>query len=196
MRYAIGGYHVHRMRLFTGIDLPKDVKERLDVLISHLRTTAHVKWSPAYNLHITTKFIGEWPTEGLPELTAALREVSVDSPVKIQVRGLGWFPNPHSPRVFWAGVSASPSLKQLAEATDAATVAVGAQKEDRPFSPHLTLARIKQPAPLDGLRRAIAELESVDFGSFAAECFYLYLSEPGPSGSIYTPLHEFPLPRA
>lgn len=184
------------MRLFTGIDLPRDVKEKLDVLISHLRTTAHIKWSPAYNLHITTKFLGEWPKERLDELEVQLRTVHVDAPVKINVRGLGWFPNPHSPRVFWAAVEASPSLAELARATEAACAAVGARKEDRPFSPHLTLARVKQVAPLAALRRAIAELESVEFGSFTAECFYLYLSEPGPSGSIYTPLKEFPLPRA
>jgi RNA 2',3'-cyclic 3'-phosphodiesterase len=184
------------MRLFTGIDLPQDVKERLDVLISHLRTTAHIKWSPVYNLHITTKFIGEWPKERLDEVVTPLQTVTVDSPVNVNIKGLGWFPNPQSPRVFWAAVHASPSLAELARLTEQVAVAAGVPKEDRPFSPHLTLARIKQAVTLAGLRRAISELESVDFGSFTAECFYLYLSEPGPSGSIYTPLQEFPLPRA
>lgn len=184
------------MRLFTGLDLPKHVKERLDVLITHLRPTAHLKWSPVYNLHITTKFIGEWPKDRLNTLISQLRSVTVDSAVEIGVKGLGWFPNPHSPRVFWAGVHASPSLAELARRTESACVEIGVPKEDRPFSPHLTLARIKQPVPLAPLRQAVAELESQDFGSFTAECFYLYLSEPGPSGAIYTPLEEFPLPTA
>ena len=182
------------MRLFTGIDLPSRIKNRLDVLITHLRTTAHVKWSATYNLHITTKFIGDWPQERLPELISRLKMASTSAPVVIDIRGLGWFPNPHHPRVFWAGVHASPSLTELAVSTEHICRELGIAAEERPFSPHLTLARIKEPAPLEGLRRAVAELESVDFGTFTAECFNLYLSQPGPSGSIYTPLHEFRLP--
>jgi 2'-5' RNA ligase len=184
------------MRLFTGIDLPEPVQERLDLLISRLRTTAHLKWSPAYNLHITTKFIGEWPHERLQELVAKLSAVPTRERVDIDVRGLGWFPNPHNPRVFWAAVHASPSLAALARATDQACAGLGIPAEERPFSAHLTLARIKQPVPLQALRTAVAELESADFGAFTAGCFYLYLSKPGPSGSIYTPLHEFSLPAA
>lgn len=184
------------MRLFTGIDLPKNVKERLDVLISHLRHTAHLSWSPAYNLHITTKFIGEWPKERLGELAEAIGAVQAAGPVRISVKGLGWFPNPHSPRIFLAAVHATPALGELAAATDKACASLGIETEKRPYSPHLTLARIRQVVPLNALRRTIAELESVEFGEFTAECFYLYLSEPGPSGSIYTPLHEFPLPTA
>ncbi len=185
------------MRLFTGIELPHNIIERLDVLISRLRTTAHVKWSPAYNLHITTKFIGEWPRERLDELFAKLSgSVVMNEPVHIDIRGLGWFPNPHNPRVFWAAVHASPSLAELARSTELACTGLGIPAEDRPFSPHLTLARIRQPVPLDGLRRAVADLQSAEFGAFTAASHKLYLSQPGPSGSIYTPLHEFPLPAA
>lgn len=182
------------MRLFTGIDLPESIKERLDVLISSLRGTAHVKWSPAYNLHITTKFVGEWPRERLEELVEGLREVRRPERVDIEIRGLGWFPNPHNPRVFWAAVHASPSLGELARATDQACANLGIAAEERPFSPHLTLARIQHPVPLQALRKAVAELASVDFGAFTPADFRLYLSKPGPSGSIYTPLHEFSLP--
>lgn len=184
------------MRLFTGIDLPDSVKERLDLLISRLRTTAHLKWSPAYNLHITTKFIGEWPQGRLDELIWALRAVPATERVDISIRGLGWFPNPHNPRVFWAAVHASPALATLARATEKACTELGIPAEDRPFSPHLTLARIRQPIPLTNLRKAVAELESVDFGAFTPACFHLYLSKPGAVASIYTPLHQFPLPTA
>ena len=63
------------MRLFTGIDLPEDVRERLERLLMHLRPCAHLKWSPVYNLHVTLKFIGEWPEEKLPQLETALRSI-------------------------------------------------------------------------------------------------------------------------
>ena len=184
------------MRLFTGIDLPNPIKERLDLLISRLRNTAHLKWSPAYNLHITTKFIGEWPQERLQELVSKLCTVPANERIDIDIRGLGWFPNSRNPRVFWAAVNASPSLATLARATEEACTALGVPAEERAFSPHLTLARIKQPVPLDGLRKAVAEIESADFGAFTVPCYYLYLSKPGPSGSIYTPLHQFTLPSA
>ena len=182
------------MRLFTGIDLPDDVKGHLDILISRLRAHAHVKWSPAYNLHLTTKFIGEWPAERLAELDTALRGIRIDAPIQIDVRGIGWFPNPRHPRVLWAGITATSTLAELARLTENTLVALGVKPEDRDFSPHLTLARIKEPVPLHALQRAISELESVEFGKFMPACFHLYRSEPGPTGSIYTKLQEYPLP--
>jgi RNA 2',3'-cyclic 3'-phosphodiesterase len=184
------------MRLFTGIDLPDAIKERLDVLISRLRTCAHLKWSPAYNLHITTKFIGEWPEARLEELVSALESVRVNSPMEIDIRGLGWFPDPKRPRVFWAGIIAPPTLVELVKATEQALAALGIAPEQRSYAPHLTLARIKEPVPLNALRAAIESLESVDFGRFTPDHFYLYRSEPGPSGSIYSKLEKFPLPTA
>lgn len=181
------------MRLFTGIAIPRESMEALSLLIDHLRITAHLKWSQPYNLHITTKFIGEWPEQKLDELIAGLHKVPGQGPMAIAISGLGWFPNPHSPRVLWAAVHAPESLEKLAEATDWALQALGVPAEAKKFSPHLTLARIKEVVPLADIKRAIAGLSSVDFGSFTADRFHLYLSKPGPAGSIYTQLAEFPL---
>lgn len=181
------------MRLFTGIALPRDVIAHLTRLIEHLRTTAHLKWSPPYNLHITTKFIGEWPEERLPEMIDALRAIKPLRRFDVNIRGFGWFPNPHHPRVLWVGVHASEALHALAKATDDATAALGVRPEEKPYSPHLTLARMKEPVPLFGLQRAIADLKTDDFGTFTADRFHLYLSVPGPASSIYTQLAEFPL---
>lgn len=180
------------MRLFTAVEIPDEVRNRLDRLVTHLRPNAHVKWSPVYNLHITLKFIGEWPAEEFEKLQQGLKTLPTRPAVAIDVRGLGWFPNPHQPRVFWAGVHAGPELAQLAADVDAALTPLGVAKEERPFSPHLTLARIKQPTPLQGLRQAVADLEAVDFGAFEASSFFLYRSQPGPAGSIYTKLSEYP----
>lgn len=180
------------MRLFTGIDLPEDVRERLERLLMHLRPCAHLKWSPVYNLHVTLKFIGEWPEEKLPALEAALRAVLPRDPIPAEVTGLGWYPNPHHPRVFWAGVQGGEELPKLVKDIDAATGPLGIAPEDRMFNAHLTLARIKEPAPLQALRSAIAQLESVEFGSFSVDRFYLFRSQPGSAGSIYTKLSEYP----
>jgi 2'-5' RNA ligase len=181
------------MRLFIGLDPRDEVRERLERLLIHLRACAHLKWSAVYNLHITLKFIGEWPEDKLPELEAALRSISPREPIPADVRGLGWYPNPHHPRVFWAGIQAGDLLTTLAKDLDSALGPLGIAKEDRPFNAHLTLARIKEPAPLQSLRNTIAQLESVDYGSFLVDRFYLYRSQPGSAGSIYTKLSEYPL---
>lgn len=180
------------MRLFTGIDLPEDVLDKLERLLTYLRPCAHLKWSPVYNLHVTLKFIGEWPEAKLPDLEGALRGIAPREAIPAEVKGLGWFPNPHHPRVFWAGVQAGERLAALVKDIDGATAPLGIRAEDRAFNAHLTLARIKEPAPLQALRNAIAQLESVDFGAFDVGRFYLYRSQPGPAGSIYTKLSEYP----
>jgi 2'-5' RNA ligase len=180
------------MRLFTGLDLPAEVVHNLEQLLQRLRPTARIHWSLASNLHITTKFIGEWPEERLGELKAALAALESQPPIAVHVRKVGFFPNPHAPRVFWCGIEA-PGLETLAEHTDGATAALGIARETRAFSPHLTLARIKERLDLQALRQAVAALPSLDFGEFQAASFFLYQSTLKPSGSVYTTLAEFPL---
>lgn len=180
------------MRLFVGLDLPAGTAGSLEALLDRLRPTARVNWSAPANLHITTKFIGEWPEERLDELKAALAGIESRPPLSIHIRGLGFFPNPHSPRVFWCGIGA-PGLERLAADTDHATAQLGVKPEDRAFSPHLTLARIKERMDLQPLREAVAALPSNDFGRFEADRFFLYRSQLRPTGSVYTKLAEFPL---
>uniref|UniRef100_Q02C89 RNA 2',3'-cyclic phosphodiesterase n=1 Tax=Solibacter usitatus (strain Ellin6076) TaxID=234267 RepID=Q02C89_SOLUE len=185
------------MRLFTGLDLPVEVVGNLEELLRRLKPTAQIHWSPPANLHVTTKFIGEWPEARLGELTAALAGVPPRRAIAVNIRRVGFFPNPHSPRIFWCGIEA-PGLDLLAADTDAATTALGIEPEKRPYSPHLTLARIKVQANLEQpnlqpLRKTIAALESLEFGSFEARSFFLYRSTLKPTGSVYTKLAEFPL---
>jgi len=179
------------MRLFTAIDLPPDVRSRFDDLIGELRPLARINWSPASNLHITTKFIGEWPEARLPELQKALEGVAMRE-IPIAVRGLGFFPNRRSPRVFRAGVDAPPELSALARNTDSALAKLGIEPESRAYSPHLTLARIKAPKGLAPFYEKVEELGDPEFGSFLAERFSLYHSKPGRAGSVYTKLFGFP----
>jgi 2'-5' RNA ligase len=180
------------MRLFTGLDLPAEVVHNLEQLLERLRPTARIHWSVPANLHVTTKFIGEWPDERLGELRAALAALEPRPPIAAHIRRVGFFPNPHAPRVFWCGIEA-PGLEVLADHTDRATAALGIARETRAFSPHLTLARIKEKLDLQPLREAIVGLPSLDFGQFEAARFYLYQSTLRPSGSVYTKLAEFPL---
>jgi RNA 2',3'-cyclic 3'-phosphodiesterase len=184
------------MRLFVALDLPDTILNTLSQLTSRLRPLARVQWSPVSNLHITTKFIGDWPEERLDELKSALSAVPAVGLIEVKVEGLGWFPNPESPRVFWAGVgdnqSIPESLQHLARQTDQATGVLGVPLETRAFHPHLTLARIRQAVDLVPLRQAVAKLDPADFGAFTARSQFLYQTKLDPSGSVYTKLAEFP----
>ena len=179
------------MRLFTGLDLPGEVVHNLEQLLERLRPTARIHWSLPANLHITTKFIGEWAEERLGEMKAALAALESQPPITVHIRKVGFFPNPHAPRVFWCGIDA-PGLEALANHTDSATAALGIAREIRAFSPHLTLARIKEKLNLQPLREGVAGLPSLDFGEFHAASFFLYQSTLRPSGSVYTKRAEFP----
>jgi RNA 2',3'-cyclic 3'-phosphodiesterase len=180
------------MRLFTGLDLPPDVVRNLDGLMARLRPAARIQWSSPANLHVTTKFIGEWPPARLEELKTALGRLGSRHPIQLAIRQLGFFPNAHSPRIFWCGIEA-PGLDALAAGTDAATSQLGVARETRPFQPHLTLARIKHRLDLEPLRQAMAGLPSLEFGQFESRTFFLYQSTLKPTGSVYTKLAEFPL---
>jgi 2'-5' RNA ligase len=90
-------------------------------------------------------------------------------------------------------VKGGDGLSGLARATDDATAALGVAKEERAYSPHLTLARIAKPGRLPGLLSAVAALPSLEFGAFTADRFFLYQSQTSPAGSVYTKLAEFPL---
>jgi 2'-5' RNA ligase len=181
------------MRLFIGVDLTPEVIANLEDLLRRLKPTAQIDWIPPRNLHITTKFIGEWPEERLAELKSALGTLPARQPIAIAIEKLGFFPNPHAPRVFWAGVQGGDDLAGLAHDTGESLAPLGIAREERAYSPHLTLARIKTPGKQPALLQAVAKLPSLDFGSFAAGRFYLYHSRTAPTGSVYTKLAEFPL---
>ena len=176
------------MRLFTAIDISPEVKATLATLLDRLRPLAKLGWIPVEKLHITTKFIGEWPEERLDELKRALAAV-VSPVVEVAIRGVGWLPNPRSARTLYAGVEASDALTALADVTERAAAGVGVLAEDRIFRPHLTLARTRKRVPLGALKHALAEIEHSAIGSYRASSFVLYLS----TGGKYTKLQEFQL---
>ncbi len=179
------------MRLFVGLDLPGDTIRNLERLLAILRPKARISWTAPANLHITTKFIGEWPEERMDELKLALGGLAPRGKIPVRIRRLGFFPDAQSPRIFWCGVDA-PALETLAKDTDSAAAALGIQSEARSFSPHLTLGRIKDRLDMRPLNEAIAALPSPEFGAFEARCFFLYRSQTLSTGSVYTKLAEFP----
>jgi RNA 2',3'-cyclic 3'-phosphodiesterase len=178
------------MRLFTAVDLPSEILLRLERLVSALRSEAPIKWSPLDNLHVTTKFIGQWPEARLAELDEALQSIAPRDPFEVELKTLGWFPNVRSPHTFWIGVHGR-ELHELARETEERLEPLGIARETREFSPHLTLARIKTPVPLRRLREKVAEMQPAALGHFRVSRFALYRSDPGSNASIYRKLREY-----
>lgn len=180
------------MRLFVALEIPSEVRENLAALIRELRAIApQEKWVRAENLHITMKFIGEVAPEKLEPIRQALAGVRSDSPVKLDFRGLGFFPNEKHPRVFWAGIEATPNLPKLAADIETAMERLGIAREQRPFSPHLTLARFETRKLPEKLQSAVRESMTREFGAFETKQFHLIESKLKPSGAEYTTLQSF-----
>jgi RNA 2',3'-cyclic 3'-phosphodiesterase len=185
------------MRLFVALEIPSDVRENLAALLKSLRVVSpQTRWVRPENLHVTLKFIDEVPETRLVGIREALAGVRSDQPVALDFRGLGFFPNEKRPRVFWAGIEASPNLQALAAEIDGATEKLGIPREQRSFSPHLTLARFEPPRLPETLRASIQENVEREFGSLRTGQFHLIESKLKRSGAEYTTVESFPFTAA
>lgn len=180
------------MRLFVGIPLANEVIAALERITNGLRSGAeNLRWASPDAWHITLQFLGETSPEKYACTVAHLRETR--SPhVPISIEGTGVFDRAG---VFFAGVSVSPELRQLQKLVVAATAPCGFVPEERPYHPHVTLARAKG----DG-RQVLRKLKSritvqPAIPRFAATEFRLYEAFLGPGGSRYEVRERFPLAR-
>lgn len=180
------------MRVFVAIDVPDGVQRALGELIAKLEKACRgARWARPEGMHVTLKFIGEAAPEKVEQIKSALRAIHSPAPVDLRFRGSGFFPNPRHPRVFWAGIEASPNLTELAESVERSLESFGIPRESRMFQPHLTLARFKSEDGLERLHQGIEQLGTLEFGATRATDFYLYQSVLKPRGAEYTRLAEF-----
>jgi 2'-5' RNA ligase len=183
------------VRVFVALDVPESVRSSIAAFIAKLRPACNfARWVRVEGLHVTLKFIGEVPPEKIAAITASLARIPFHNPIAINFRNVGFFPNQKRPLVFWAGIEAGPELPALAEAVNASLEPLGIAREQKTFSPHLTLARFK-PArgtpDLESLHKAIAAAAPLEFGSAVAKEFHLYQSVLKPGGAEYTRLATF-----
>jgi 2'-5' RNA ligase len=134
------------VRLFVAIELPEDVRALLAAAAERLRASeAAVKWVAPANLHLTVKFLGEAEEARLPEIVAALERAARGAgPLEARVSGAGAFPSAHRPRVVWAGLDAGAALPSLVDAVERALAPLGFPREERPWSAHVTLGRVRE----------------------------------------------------
>src|ERR1700680_860316 len=180
------------MRLFVAMDIPEDVRSSLAALAAKLRPACrNARWVRIEGLHVTLKFIGETSPEKGEAIKLALAAVPCRAPISINFRGLGLFPNERRPRVLWAGIESGSELAELAAAVETSLDPLGIAREERAFSPHLTLARFDTPRGLDDLHAAIEKAGPLEFGGTTTKEFHLYQSVLKPGGAEYTRLATF-----
>ena len=181
------------MRVFLALEIPGEVRTAIGELIRTLEKTCRgAHWVRPDGVHVTLKFIGEAAPERIEQIQARLANIRVSAPVELEFRGVGFFPNDRHPRVFWAGIAATPNLAELAGCIEQELAPLGIPREERPFKPHLTLARFKSEDGLPRLREAIASAGALDFGAMREESFHLYGSRLKPGGAEYMKLATFP----
>ena len=187
------------IRAFLAIELPAHIQNELEKILLDFQnpTYHHVKWIKPENIHLTLKFLGESRPDELDRLSAEIRPIAAAMrPIELRVHGLGAFPNFKRPRVIWIGVQAPPSLVRLQQALEDAAEKIGYPREERPFSPHLTLGRVNREAShveLTRLGETIAKKPIGTLGSMNVSQLVLFRSVLKPAGAVYTPLAHFPL---
>jgi 2'-5' RNA ligase len=179
-------------RLFVAIDLPDDVKDDLSAMMG---SVPGAKWISRPQLHLTLRFIGEVDNPTFRAIRGTLETVECDS-FDLMLKGVGQFPPKGKPRVLWVGVDRQPALKTLAETIETALEETGLQPEDRPFSAHITLARLKTPPPRDSVDRFMEKHARFQTNLIPVTRFILFSSILSPQGPRYTAEQFYPLAEA
>ncbi len=180
------------MRVFVAMDVPEEVLRNIAQLMKELATVVRgARWVRTEGMHVTLKFIGETSAEMVERVKSSLADIRSASPVELNFRGVGCFPNERRPRVLWAGIEASGNLAELAAEVESRLAALGIPREERTFRPHLTLARFNEPQSQPRLAEAMQKLSTREFGATRTGELHLYQSKLKPGGAEYTRLATF-----
>jgi 2'-5' RNA ligase len=189
-------------RLFVALELPGPVLEALAALQAALKAQGleRLRWMRPQGIHLTLKFLGDTPPARLGELMGALEEATAGTgPLRLALSGLGTFAGRGGPRVLWVGLEGDlQRLALLQRRVEEALAPLGFPREGRPFSPHLTLARVpeqeaRRAAPL--LQRALP-LVTVPPVTMSLTAVSLMRSHLQPTGALYERVATFPLLQA
>jgi 2'-5' RNA ligase len=178
------------MRTFIAIEIPDEIKAGLTEAQRSLRDSGAVdaSWTRPEGIHLTLKFLGEVSETKVPDIMNGLRRAAEGiGPFRLEVIGMGTFPNPRNARVVWVGLSGDrEKLSRLQAAVEETLSGIGFERDERPFTPHLTLGRIKYIRSRDKLLTALEEVKDVHLPGFDVSTVSLMKSELRPSGAVYT----------
>lgn len=183
------------MRTFIAVELPETIKKKIGELQAPLKkTNAFVSWVKPENIHITLKFLGEVPEEKINEVFSAT-ELALKNAgkFKMNLKGTGAFPDSKRPRIIWIGAEkGGEELSNMAGKLEEEMEKIGYPKENRKFSPHFTMGRVKSPKNIEKLMELV---KSTDFETEDIEVNEVTVmkSQLHPAGAIYTPLKKIAL---
>jgi len=187
------------MRTFIAIDIDEKVRALLGDIISRLKkgiqfTGATPSWVPIENIHLTLQFLGEIEEGKIAIINDLLKEVASETKsFEINVEKLGVFPNRHSPKVLWIGINeGKDEAINLQQKVVEKMKKLGFAPESRPFSPHLTLARIKSLRGTKGMMDVITSHSNFSAGRCLINELILFKSILYKTGAEYTPLIKIP----
>ena len=183
------------MRTFIAVELPENIKNKIGELQAPLKkTNAFVSWVKPENIHITLKFLGEVPEEKINEVFSATQLALKNAKkFKMNLKGAGAFPDFRRPRVIWIGAGmGGEELSNMANEIEEEMEKIGFPKENRKFSPHFTMGRVKSPKNIEKL---MEKVKSTDFETEDIEVNEVTVmkSQLHPAGAIYTLLKKIPL---
>lgn len=184
------------MRLFISIELPDEIKDSIEKVIGEMkRKLTPVKWVDKKNLHLTLKFLGWVEDEKVESLTGSIEDACGDfGPIKISLAGLGVFPVGKRPRVIWVGIGqGGDRVKDLADVLEERLSGKGIREEERDFSSHLTIGRIKDEIDIEALAGFIKKNEKADLGGFTAKHVSLMKSTLKRNGPVYEEIKKIEL---
>lgn len=183
-----------KIRTFIAIELSDSVRQNIAELQQELkRDREKISWTKPENIHLTLKFLGDTDETKLDDIANIITDIAGDyQSFNVSVSGLGVFPNFRRPRVLWIGIpNPASALIEIAEKIDTRLAEIGFKKDDRKFSPHLTIGRVKTQLS----DRFIEKLKSraVEAGEFTVHEILIIKSDLHPKGAIYTPLRKIAL---
>jgi len=187
------------LRAFIAVEIPSEIQQKIHRETENFRRGINslVRWVPPPNMHLTLKFLGDVSPNSVEFLVQMLRnEADHVQNFEIHLAGLGAFPNLKRPRVLYIGIQAPAALDALARGIESASRRLGYEAEERPFSAHLTLGRVRQsvtPAEQQQIRRAIESTQVDLLGTARVDSVHLFKSDLNPGGSVYTRLYSAPL---
>jgi len=184
------------IRAFLAVDPPREVLNEIIRIQEQLKKSIQgdVRWVRSEGIHLTLKFFGNISDTERENISAVVKNnVVIVKPFTVNVRKVGVFPDVNRPRVLWLGVDGDVDpLIRLQKAIDRGLQGYGFKKEDRPFRPHLTLARVKEPRGLIGLAKILEKSEEYVAGHFFVGGLIFFKSDLTLKGAIYTKLDVFP----
>jgi len=185
------------LRCFIAIEIPETIRISIDDSIAVLKKSgAEVKWVACENIHLTVQFLGETEEPLVPKVKEALDKIlSPYSPFYIKISTVGCFPDRRHPRVIWVGVEESRSLIDLYKDIANAMEGFGYKQEERAFTPHITIGRVKSNKNMRELLMRLDEVRAIRFSDFEVLNITLMKSELKPSGAKYYSLAEIPFSR-